>query len=223
MDSEAMTRTDHVAVSDAHLPLARALLALLQSRFALATRTRTVIGVGGESGSGKSVTASALAQLMASTGWPNQVLHMDDYFVLPPRDNHEARLRDIAHVGPHEVDFARIGALIDAFHDGHDEVVAPLLDFPGNRFLTQHYHFSSARVLLIEGTYVLGLPQLDTRIFLSATHDDAVERRRERGREREDAFTQQVLQIEHALIAPYADTADIIVDRDFRIVHPIDA
>jgi uridine kinase len=218
-----MTRTDHVAINDAHLPLARALLDLLQSRFALLSRPRTVIGVGGESGSGKSVTAAALSQLMSSTGWSNQVLHMDDYFVLPPRDNHEARVRDIAHVGPHEVDFDRIGQLVSAFHSGRDGVNAPLLDFPGNRFLTQHYHFSGARVLLIEGTYILGLPQLDTRIFLSATHEDAVERRRERAREREDAFTQQVLDIEHALIAPYADTADIIVDRDFRIVHPVDA
>jgi uridine kinase len=218
-----MTRTDHVAINDAHLPLARALLGLLQSRFALLSRPRTVIGVGGESGSGKSVTAAALSQLMSSTGWSNQVLHMDDYFVLPPRDNHEARVRDIAHVGPHEVDFDRIGQLVGAFHSGRDGVNAPLLDFPGNRFLTQHYHFSAARVLLIEGTYILGLPQLDTRIFLSATHEDAVERRRQRAREREDAFTQQVLDIEHALIAPYADTADIIVDRDFRIVHPVDA
>lgn len=214
-----MTRTDHVPVTSAHLPLARALRATLEQHYALSRRARTVIGVGGESGSGKSVTAAAIAQLLDADGMPAAVLHQDDWYRLPPRDNHAARERDLGHLGPSEVDQPRLRAMIAAFQAGEGPVAAPLLDFPGNRFLEQQYDFRSTRVLLLEGTYVLGLPDLDVRIFMAATHADAADRRRERAREVDTPFIQQVLTIEHELIAPYAATADIVVDRDFAIVR----
>ncbi|MCU0634635.1 MAG: hypothetical protein MUE41_07160 [Gemmatimonadaceae bacterium] len=215
-----MTRTDHLPVTEAHLPLARTLAGLLDVRFALGARAHTVIGIGGESGSGKSVTAAALGRVLAERGLPTRLLHQDDWFRLPPRANHEARERDITHVGPSEVNTEALQAMMEAFRAGASDVPAPLLDFPGNRFLTQHYDFAGCRVLLIEGTYVLGMAGLDVRIFLAATHEDAVAQRMERAREVETPFITRVLAIEHALIAPYGATADIVVDRRFQVVRP---
>ena len=78
-----------------------------------------------------------LAQELGHAGFRAAVLYQDDYFVRPPRTNHEFRLLDIhANVGPQEVQLDLIAEHIAAFRAGRD-VVAPLVDYPGNRFVTQ--------------------------------------------------------------------------------------
>jgi uridine kinase len=215
-----MTRTDRIPLAPEHRPLAQALADLLVSRFGLDPHARTVIGIGGESGSGKSITATALGEILNERGMTSQLIHQDDFFRLPPRTNHEARVRDLGHVGPHEVDLDAVAALLAAFRRGAPDVSAPLLDYPNNRFLEQRYDFSDTAVLLVEGTYVLGFPALDQRIFLEATHEDTQERRRARARDIDAPIIDEILAIEHRLIAAYAAMADIVIDRTFAITRP---
>ena len=59
----------------------------------------------------------------------------------------------------------------------------------------------------------------DIRIFLAATSDDTRERRRARNRDIEAPVVDEVLAIEHRIIAAQREMADIVVDRDFRIVR----
>ncbi len=178
-----------------------------------------VVGIAGESGCGKSVTATSLAQALESAGLRTRVIHQDDYFLLPPRTNHERRLLDLAHVGPGEVNLALIASHVADFRAKRDNISAPEVDYPGNRFLTQRYDFSQSDVLIVEGTYVLQIPDLDLRIFLEATHHDTSARRRARNRDLEDPIVNQVLDIEHEIIARQGVLADIVIDRDFAIVR----
>jgi uridine kinase len=76
---------------------------------------------------------------------------------------------------------------------------------------------ANADVLVVEGTYVFQLADADVRIFLEATHEDTAERRRLRNRDVDAPIVDQVLAIEHALIAPQVRQADIVIDREFRI------
>ena len=82
--------------------LARALGSLVRTELGLPRADRVVIAIAGESGSGKSVTATTLAGELDATGIVTIVLHQDDYFLLPPRTNHEHRVHDLRNVGPHE-------------------------------------------------------------------------------------------------------------------------
>jgi uridine kinase len=197
--------------------LAVALARLLTNGDAL--RDRTVVGIAGESGSGKSVTASDLARELGASGRTSMVLHQDDYFHRPPRTNHEHRERHLASVGPQEVDLERLASHVALFRDGRDGVTVPSVDYPGNRFVTRVADFSSVAVLIVEGTYVLTLADLDVRIFLEATSDATRERRRQRNRDIDAPIVDQVLAIEHTLIAPQAECADIVIDGEFRIVR----
>lgn len=197
--------------------LARTLCALLLAEHAVSSRGRAVIAVAGESGSGKSVTSVDLARALDAAGVPAGVLHQDDYFKLPPRTNHEHRCVDLAHVGPHEVDLARLHSHIIAFREARDSVIAPVVDYPANAFGTQVIDFSPLSALIVEGTYVLRLDDVDIRIFLEATNDDTRERRRVRNRDIDAPIVDQVLAIEHALIAPQVALAQIVIDREFRI------
>ena len=187
---------------------------------------RLVIGVAGESGSGKSVTAVSLARALERRGVATGALHQDDYFLRPPRVNHAYRERDLAHVGPHEVNLALMQRHIADFRAGR-AVDAPLVDYPSDSFLTRRLDFAPLAMLVVEGTYVLMLDDgdarvrearvLDARIFLEATHDDTAERRRARNRDIDAPFVQDVLRIEHDIIARQSVLADLIIDRQFVI------
>ncbi len=200
--------------------LAQQLMRILQTCWAAHAPQRPVVGLAGESGSGKSVTSESLAQSFADAGIRTAVINQDNYFLLPPRTNHERRLESLAHVGPHEVNMALLARHIEAFRAKDADVVGPLVDYPGNRFVTQHFDFSAADLLLVEGTYVLELGDLDARVFFAATYKDTELRRRARNRDIDVPIIEQILAIEHEIIARQASVADLLVDRDFGIVRP---
>ena len=201
--------------------VAAELLAWLQGPFALDARLacgeRPVIGIAGESGSGKSTTAEALGAALTGAGVAVTLIHQDHYFRRPPRTNHEARVADLSLVGPHEVALERIAGHVAAFRAGAPGVEAPRVDYPGNRFDIAWHDFAGARVLLVEGTYALLLPGLDARLFLEATHADTHARRMARNRDLWEPVIDTILAIEHAAIAPQGATAEVIISRDYRV------
>lgn len=222
MPNEAEFPPPAVATSlpPAALHCASALADALAARLTQVKNGKGVIGIAGESGSGKSVTAQALAHVLQQRGHHTALIHQDNYFRLPPRTNHEHRLTDLAHVGPHEVDLATISEHIAAFRAGHDVADAPLVDYPGNRFVTQTLQLSDCDLLIVEGTYVLTLPDLDARVFLEATHDDTRERRQLRNRDIDHPVINDILAIEHDIIVPQRNVAHVVIDRSFD-VHQI--
>jgi uridine kinase len=199
----------------AYFALAASLRSLIARDLASPRARGFVIGIAGESGSGKSISATALAHELAAHGHAVSVLHQDDYFLRPPRTNHEHRLRDIDSVGPHEVRLDLLAEHVAAFRDAAIAVEGPLVDYPGNRFVTQRHDFAHRDLLVVEGTYVLQLDDLDVRIFLEATHHDTVARRRLRNRDIDDPFVERVLAVEHDIIVRQRVRADIVVDRDY--------
>ena len=215
-----MTAGEDDLCAPAHAALASALVETLILQHALRTRvSRTVIAIAGESGSGKSVTALCLARELATANLPAHVLHQDDYFHRPPSTNHAHRVRDLRSVGPQEVDLALLRAHVAAFRSGETHVDAPRVDYAGNRFVRTERDFSRRAILIVEGTYVLEHVHSDVRIFLDATSDDTRERRAARNRDIDAPIVEQVLAIEHPLIAAQAEHADIRIDRHFRIAR----
>ena len=209
-----MAEASRAAEAPAYDATARALLAHVDGLPGLPARP--VIGVAGESGSGKSVTALALARALAARGVAAAVLHQDDYFHRPPRANHEHRRGDLARVGPHEVNLALVQAHVAAFR-ARRAVDAPLVDYPSDRFLTRRLALDAVDALVVEGTYALLLDDLDVRVFLTATHEQTRASREARARDVHEPFVEEVLRLEHALIAPQAARADLLVDVAFRV------
>lgn len=206
-----------MSAPEAGAAVAGELAELLRSTFGVRAGRRTVVGVAGESGSGKSTTATALAGALAADGLRAEVLYQDDYFHRPPRTNHEHRSLDLAHVGPHEVDLDRLAAHVADFRAGRDGVVVPAVDYPANMFRTRVVDFGAADVLVVEGTYVLMLAELDVRVFLEATYADTRARRVARARDVDSPFVDRVLEIEHEIVARQAAVADLVIERGFAI------
>ncbi|MDF1504515.1 hypothetical protein [Roseisolibacter sp. H3M3-2] len=199
--------------------LAVTLADVLARDFGVPARGRCVVGIAGESGSGKSVTATTLARVLGTRGVAAAVLYQDDYFRRPPRVNHAARLADLAAVGPHEVNLLLLAEQVAAFRAGADAVEGPLVDYANDRFLTQRHALAGRSVLIVEGTYALHLDDLDVRVFLEATHLDTAERRAARARDHHEPIIDVILDIEHRIIARQAERAHVVVDREFRVVR----
>lgn len=182
-----------------------------------AAEGRFVLVIGGESGSGKSVLAAALEQVLESRGIQTIVLQQDDYFVHPPRTNDAARRADINWVGLQEVRLDLLDSHLKAALEGAGAFVKPLVIYGEDRITEETIDLTGIRVVIAEGTYVLSLKHVTYRISLARTYQETRDARRKRGREPVDPFIEDVLAIEHEIITSYAGLADMTISRDYQI------
>lgn len=211
-----------VLIIEAHHRHAAAQLALALIEPIRNVSGRFVITVGGESGSGKSETAAALAEeLLGGYAVRAVVLGQDDYFVLPPQSNDARRRSDPNWLGPHcEVRLDTLQANVDAARAGADTIEKPLVDYTANTVGTETLPLEEVRVVIVEGTYVSLLRHVDCRIFIARTRLDTIEhrRKRNRGAEAQDPFIEGVLSVEHKIIAAHRQLADVVLTRDYDVL-----
>ncbi len=182
---------------------------------------RYVITVAGESGSGKSETGKAIADALETHGITAVLLGQDDYFKLPPTSNDAKRREDDSWLGPHvEVRFDVLEQnLIDAIN-GTDEIVKPLIDYDTNSVEDETIDLQGVKVVIAEGTYTTLLKNVDTKVFIARNRVDTLEHRqkRNRGTEVGDPFIENVLKIEHKIIAGHKQLADFVITRDYDVI-----
>lgn len=181
---------------------------------------KMAVGICGESGSGKSVTAFALKKVFDENGIRSFVIQMDDYFKLPPKSNHENRLKSFENVGPHEVHLDLIQENIKAFKDGSMTVKKPLVHYQDNSVTEETVNTENIDVLIVEGTYVLRIDEFDFSIFIDRNYKDTYEKRMERNRDEQSDFVEKVLDIEHNIIRQFKEKADIILGKNYQISKP---
>jgi uridine kinase len=188
---------DVILVEEHHRRVAQAIVAAYLSEIR-ERRGRYTMTVAGESGSGKSETARAIADELEDHGVGCAVYQQDDYFLLPPRTNDRARRANICWVGSTEV-------LLD------------LLDQHLQAAREEEMDLSHAKVVIAEGTYTSLLENVDRRVFIARNRLETMEHRQKRGREQMDPFIERVLEIEHGIIAPHRERADVVITRDYDV------
>lgn len=182
----------------------------------LLEKDKKVIAVGGESGSGKSVTAIGLSQLLTEKGITNQIIHQDDYFILPPKSNHNNRLKSLDNVGVHEVKMDLLTQHITDFKNGKTQIEKPLVKYQENMITTETLSLKDTQVLILEGTYVLNLKNTDFNIFIDRNYKDTLQQRLERNRDIIDDFANHVLEIEHQIIKQFKYVANGIINKIYE-------
>lgn len=178
------------------------------------------VGICGESGSGKSVTAFALKKVLEENGIRSLVIQMDDYFRLPPKTNHENRQQSLDNVGMHEVLLDLIQNNIKEFKKGKSTLEKPLVHYQNNSISEEILDLEDIQVVIIEGTYILSIDDFDFSIFIDRNYQDTYEKRMERNRDEQSDFVEKVLAIEHNIISQFKEKADIVLGKNYEILKP---
>jgi len=179
-----------------------------------------IVAIAGESGSGKSELACALADALSASGIESVILQQDDYFALPPLTNDRARRADITRVGPAEVRLDALDRDLRSIADGRRVIDKPLVFYSDDRIGSEVLDVSEAQVVLVEGTYVGLLDAVHLRVFIDRTYLETASDRLRRGREAQDSFLERVLEIEHRVISKEKDRADLVVTTEFDVTIP---
>lgn len=178
---------------------------------------RYTITVAGESGSGKSETAKAIAEALEPYGVQSSILQQDDYFIHPPKTNDATRRKDISWVGSNEVKLDLLDQHLKAALDGADEVTKPLVIYEEDTVVEETMSFEGSKVVIAEGTYTSLLENVDTRVFIARNRLETMEARKKRGREKMDPFIEEVLKIEHEIISKHRERANVVITRDYDV------
>jgi uridine kinase len=181
-------------------------------------KKKLVVGIAGESGSGKSVTAICLQHTLSEIGKTALILHLDDYFKLPPKTNHENRLQNIETVGASEVNMPLLQENLNTFKSGKAEMYRPLVNYKLDQILAENIPLQSYDCLIVEGTYTFLLENIDALIFMDRTYVETKKQRDERGRDVQNEFVERVLEIEHQIIRPAKKHAMIVVDKFYHAI-----
>jgi uridine kinase len=180
---------------------------------------RFTISVAGQSGSGKSETATAIARALEPLGITSIIFHQDDYFVHPPKTNDATRRADIGWVGTGEVHLDLMDEHLKAFLGGAGLIEKPLVDYEKDTILTETVDTGNTRVAIADGTYTTLLQNVNCRIFIDRDYHDTRAHREKRNRDDSelDPFVDRVLEIEHTIISAQKVRADIIVNKDYSV------
>jgi len=208
---------DELVIERHHTDRAKEIVGVLEDR--LARTDQFVITVAGESGSGKSELASEIARINRENGVPTGILQQDDYFVFPPKTNHEMRKKNIDQVGTYEVKLDFLDSNLRSFKKGTESVYKPLVDYNADRITTEVKEVGKYRVLIAEGTYTTILEFADFRIFIDRDYKQTYQDRKRRGRDKMEPFVEDVLKREHEIISAHKEKADLVVTSNYEEVR----
>ena len=104
--------------------------------------------------------------------------------------------------------------------DGASTITKPLVDYDADSIEEETIDLRDVDVVVAEGTYTSLLKHVDTRVFIARNRLDTLEHRqkRNRGNEVGDPFIENVLKVEHKIIAGHRQLADFVITRDYDVV-----
>ncbi len=182
-------------------------------------RCRYIVGISGESGSGKSELAHALGKLLKQDKIRVKVIHTDNYYKIQPLLREEwRRNKGFDKIGLDEYDWVKIRKTIRDFKEAQ-ECVIPCIDLIPEQVDKLITDFSKIDLLIIDGLYAINAEDLDLRIFIDLTYRETKINQILRMKEAITDFRLQILEREHRSVASLRPLADLIVDKAYQVVE----
>lgn len=211
---------DILVLNEHHIRAARQIVLKIINNIKTKNAIYTIT-VAGESGSGKSEISLAIVNELKIHGIKAIILGQDDYFILPPKMNSAKRREDPDWLGPHiEIRLDLLEQNLKDSIQGKTKIEKPLVDYNADTIEMQTINLEGVKVVIAEGTYTSLLKHVDTRIFISRNWLSTLEdrKKRNRGNEVGDPFTEQVLAVEHKIIAGHIQLADFVINDEYEVI-----
>jgi uridine kinase len=173
-----------------------------------------ILTISGEVASGKCEIAQVLGRKYKRDGLKAKIIHMDDYYLIPPEERTEWRMKNgIEMIGFDEYDWKRIHQNVADFKNSSRSSLpcVDLITLQVDEILTD---FSGIDILIINGLYSLMLKEADLHVFIELTYRETLKEQIAEQKEELDEFRMKVLEREHEVVQSLKPGADFYVDFD---------
>ena len=210
---------DILLINDMHKEAALTIFEhLMEARKKLEERYRYVVGISGESGSGKSELAHALGKLLKEHHVRVKVIHTDNYYKIQPLLREEwRRNKGFDKIGLDEYDWIKIRKTIRDFRE-EQECMIPCIDLIPEQVDKLITDFSKIDLLIIDGLYAINTPDVDLKVFIDLTYHETKINQIIRLKEAMSDFRLAILEKEHQAVVSLKSKADLIVDKSYQLV-----
>ncbi len=181
-------------------------------------RYRCIVGISGESGSGKSELAHALGKCLKDNNIRVKVIHTDNYYKIQPLLREEwRRNKGFDNIGLDEYDWIKIRKTLRDFKE-EQECMIPCIDLIPEQVDKLITDFSKVDLLIVEGLYAIKAPDIDLRVFIDLTYHETKINQIIRMKEVMSDFRLGILEKEHQNVISLKHKADLIVDKSYQVV-----
>jgi len=183
-------------------------------------RYRYIVGISGESGSGKSELSHALGKALKEHNIRVKVVHTDNYYKIQPLLREEWRPnKGFDMIGLDEYDWVKIKKTIRDFKEAQ-ECMIPCVDLIPEQVDKLLVDFEKIDFLIVDGLYAINAPDIDMRIYIDLTYHETKINQIIRMKEAMTDFRMNILEREHQAVRSLRPMADYIIDKSYTLKLP---
>lgn len=210
---------DVLLINDMHKEAAEAIYEVIKKDLKKKNgRYRYVVGISGESGSGKSELSHTLGKRLKVDHIRVKVIHTDNYYKIQPLLREEwRRNKGFDKIGLDEYDWVKIRKTIRDFKE-EQECVVPCIDLIPEQVDKLITDFSKIDLLVIDGLYAIEAADVDLRVFIDLTYQETKINQIIRMKEEMNTFRLKILDREHQAVSSLKPKADLVVNKAYRVV-----
>ena len=182
-------------------------------------RDKFIVGISGESGSGKTELAHVVARGLRQQGIMAKPIHIDNYYITHPLERTAWRKKHgIEHVvGYGEYDWDTIYRNINDFKESKVTSM-PCVDLVTEQVDTLITDFDGIDMLIIDGLYAIKTEGIDLRVFIELTYHETKKAQITRGKEPQNEYRMAVLEQEHKMVQSLKKSAGLLVNNNYEVV-----
>jgi len=183
-------------------------------------RYRYIVGISGESGSGKSELSHALGKALKAHHIRVKVVHTDNYYKIQPLLREEwRRNKGFDMIGQDEYDWVKIKKTIRDYKE-EQECMMPCVDLIPEQVDKLLVDFAKIDLLIVDGLYAIKAPEIDLRIYIDLTYHETKINQIIRMKEAITDFRLNILEREHQAVRSLRPMADLIIDKAYQLKRP---
>lgn len=181
-------------------------------------KPKMIIGISGESGSGKSELAHVIAKGLRKHGIFCKPLHIDNYYRILPLERTEWRKSNGIEkvVGYGEYDWDTINRNIEEFRQGKVST-GPCVDLVTEQVDQLTTDYSTVDMLVVDGLYAIKTEGVDLSIFIELTYHETKKAQVVRGKEPQNEYRMAVLEQEHKMVQALRPKADLFITMEYEV------
>jgi uridine kinase len=182
-------------------------------------KDKYMVAISGESGSGKTELAHALAKLLKKEGIRAKPIHIDNYYIIPPLERTAWREKHgVESIGYTEYNWDRIYQNIQEFKEGQEATI-PCIDLVTDQVDTLITNFKDVDMMVIDGLYAIKTDGVDLSVFIELTYHETKRAQIVRGKEPQNEYRMRVLQREHEVVQSLKPLANLLVTKEYKVVE----